>query len=116
VGKVVGVAVAVKDAQWYFPTQHEGGGNLDHRMTMRWLGAQLAKPTLQPIMANAPYDVGWLTVREKLKIAGPIHDVQVQMTVLDENRFEYGLDSIGRDLLGIGKDVDDTSAAPGRRQ
>lgn len=103
-GRVAGFAVADRSRQWYFPTQHANGSNLPHAHVVNWLRHQLAKPTLEPIFANAPYDVGWLTVREGLKIAGPIHDVQIQMTLLDEHRFEYGLDAIGMDLFGVGKD------------
>ena len=103
-GKVVGVAVAVADREWYFPTQHHyGGQNLDHEMTMGWLREQLKKPTVQPIFAYANYDMGWLK-RENITPAGRCHDVQIQATLLDENRLTYGLDSLGKEFLGVGKD------------
>ncbi|HAT65697.1 MAG TPA: hypothetical protein DCS66_14065, partial [Flavobacteriaceae bacterium] len=36
-GHVVGIGVAVKDWKGYFPIRHEGGGNLDETVVLRWL-------------------------------------------------------------------------------
>ena len=36
-GHIVGVGVATKDWQGYFPIRHIGGGNLDEGVVLRWL-------------------------------------------------------------------------------
>lgn len=103
-GRIVGFAIATADSEWYFPTQHEGDSqNLDHGLVVRWLKAQLAKPTVFPLFANAPYDLGWLK-REGIVPYNLPSDVQVMMTLLDEHRFTYALDALGRDLLDRHKD------------
>lgn len=102
-GDVVGFAVATADREWYFPFSHKHGQNLDREMTIRWMRDQLKKPTVEPIFANANYDMGWLK-RLDITPAGRCHDVQIQATLLDENRLTYGLDALGKEFLGVGKD------------
>ena len=46
-GQVVGIGVAVKDWQGYFPIRHSGGGNLDEGMVLRWLTNLLSFEKLQ---------------------------------------------------------------------
>ena len=40
-GDVTGIAVAVKDWSGYYPIAHEGGGNMDRTMVLKWFQAVL---------------------------------------------------------------------------
>ena len=35
-GAVTGIAVAVKDWSGYYPIAHEGGGNMDRKLVLKW--------------------------------------------------------------------------------
>ena len=97
-GHIIGIAVAVEDGSWYFPIRHENGSNLDPKRTLKWLQDVLAVDR-DYIFHNASYDVGWLFY-EGLKISGRIVDTMVASPLLDENRFSYALNALGRDYLG----------------
>lgn len=96
-GEVIGIAVAVEGGQWYFPIRHQIGPNFDARMTLEWL-QDVCKINRDYIFHNAPYDVGWL-LAEGVRIHGRIVDTMVVAPLLDENRFSYALNAIGRDYL-----------------
>ena len=102
-GHVIGIAVAVEGASWYFPIRHANGGNLDARMTLNWLRDVCGMPDCTYVFHNAMYDVGWLG-REGVKIAGRIADTMVAAPLLDENRFSYSLNNLGADYLQERKD------------
>jgi len=55
-GHIVGIAVAVHDWAGYYPIRHEGGGNIDNGMVMRWFQDILNTPAIK-IFHNAMYDV-----------------------------------------------------------
>jgi len=97
-GYVVGVAVAAGDSEWYFPIRHANGHNLDPKITMRWLKKQMATPDIDKIMHNATYDLGWLRA-EGVEVQGRIIDTMITGAVVDENRFSYSLNNLGRDYL-----------------
>jgi hypothetical protein len=44
VGEVVGISVATEDFCAYYPIAHEGGGNLDRKMVLKWLQDVLNTP------------------------------------------------------------------------
>lgn len=96
-GEIIGVAVAVDGGQWYFPIRHQIGPNFDAKMTLKWL-QDVCKVDRDYIFHNAPYDVGWL-LAEGVRIHGRIVDTMVVAPLLDENRFSYALNAIGRDYL-----------------
>ena len=96
-GHIIGVAVAVEGDQWYFPIRHEIGPNFDAKRTLGWL-QDVCKIDRDYIFHNAPYDVGWL-LAEGVRVYGRIVDTMVVAPLLDENRFSYALNSIGRDYL-----------------
>ncbi len=96
-GEIIGIAVAVEGGQWYFPIRHQIGPNFDARMTLQWL-QDVCKINRDYIFHNAPYDVGWL-LAEGVRIHGRIVDTMVVAPLLDENRFSYSLNAIGRDYL-----------------
>jgi len=103
VGKsnIVGVAVAVHDWKGYYPIAHEGGGNMDKSMVIKWFQDVLNTDAVK-IFHNAMYDVCFIRAAG-LKINGMIVDTMIAGSLVDENRFRYDLGSMGRDYLGIGK-------------
>jgi DNA polymerase I-like protein with 3'-5' exonuclease and polymerase domains len=50
-------------------------------------------------MHNATYDAGWLRA-EGIEVQGRIIDTMITGALVDENRFSYALNSLGRDYLG----------------
>ena len=96
-GYVIGVAVAVDGAAWYFPIRHDNGSNLDPKQTLRWL-ADVCSVERDYIMHNAMYDLGWLWA-EGIEVKGRIVDTMIVAALLDENRFSYALNALGRDYL-----------------
>jgi len=100
-GKVVGIAVAVEGWSGYYPIAHEGGGNMDKNMVIKWFTDVLNTPAIK-IFHNAMYDVCWIRSMG-LKIEGKIVDTMIAGSLVDENRFRYDLGSLGRDYVGIGK-------------
>lgn len=102
-GFIVGVAVAAGDWQGYFPIRHANGHNMDPKMTLRWLQRQMATPHIDKIMHNATYDLGWLQA-EGVNVQGRVVDTMITGALVDENRYSYSLDNLGRDYLGERKD------------
>lgn len=102
-GFVVGIAVAAGDQAWYFPIRHGNGHNLDPRMTLKWFAKQMATPHIDKIMHNATYDLGWLRA-EGVNVQGRIIDTMITGAIVDENRFSYSLNNLGRDYIDMRKD------------
>ena len=100
-GNVVGIAVAVEGWSGYYPIAHEGGGNMDKNMVIKWFSDVLKTPAIK-IFHNAMYDVCWIRSMG-LEIQGKIIDTMIAGSLVDENRFRYDLGSLGRDYVGIGK-------------
>jgi DNA polymerase I-like protein with 3'-5' exonuclease and polymerase domains len=98
---IVGIAVAVQDWKGYYPIAHEGGGNMDKNMVLRWFQDVLNTDAIK-IFHNAMYDVCFIRAAG-LKINGVIVDTMIAGSLVDENRFRYDLGSLGRDYVGIGK-------------
>ena len=102
-GHIVGVGVATKDWKGYFPMRHEGGGNLDEAVVLRWVKNTLSSSKREVIFHNALYDVGWLR-REGVEVKGEILDTMFAAPIVDENRYSYSLDSLGQTYCGEKKD------------
>ena len=102
-GYVVGIAVAAGDFHGYFPIRHANGPNLDVQMTLAWLQDQMNTPNITKVCHNAPYDIGWL-MAEGIKVQGPIIDTLIAAPLVDENRFSYRLDLLGKEYIGMRKD------------
>ncbi len=98
---IVGIAVAVQDWKGYYPIAHEGGGNMDKNMVLKWFQDVLNTDSIK-IFHNAMYDVCFIRAAG-LKINGTIVDTMIAGSLVDENRFRYDLGSLGRDYVGIGK-------------
>lgn len=102
-GFIVGIAVAAGDYYGYFPIRHKNGHNLDPKITMRWLKEQMETPNIDKIFHNATYDLGWLRA-EGIEVQGRIIDTMVTGAVVDENRWSYSLNNLGRDWINMRKD------------
>ena len=98
---IVGIAVAVQDWKGYYPIAHEGGGNMDKNMVLKWFQDVLNTDSIK-IFHNAMYDVCFIRAAG-LKINGTIVDTMIAGSLVDENRFRYDLGSLGRDYIGVGK-------------
>jgi len=103
-GEISGVAIATADREFYVPFGHHGGDNThDQETVLRWVDYHCKRPGSRVIFAHANYDVGWLR-RYGVTTPERCDDVQIEAALLDENRFQYGLDSLSKDFLGRSKD------------
>jgi DNA polymerase I-like protein with 3'-5' exonuclease and polymerase domains len=100
-GEVVGIAVAVPGRKFYFPIAHGSGPNMDRKRTLEWFKDIMASDAIK-IFHNAMYDVCWIR-NLGIKINGLIVDTMIAASLIDENRFQYSLNSISWDYLGHGK-------------
>ena len=100
-GEVVGIAVAVEGWSGYFPIAHEGGGNMDRALVLDWFEELLQTPATK-IFHNAMYDVSWIRSMG-FYINGGIIDTMIAASLIDEMRFSYTLDSVGKDYIGMRK-------------
>ena len=97
-GYVLGVAIAVEGWKGYFPLRHEnGGGNFDENILKRQVQKIMALPC-DKVFHNAAYDVGWLRWWG-VEVKGKIIDTLIAAPLIDENRFQYTLNVLGRDYL-----------------
>ena len=101
-GRITGIAVAVSGWSGYFPIAHEGGGNMDRKMVLKWLQDVLNTPS-DKIFHNAMYDVCWLR-SIGLRIQGRIIDTMIASALVDENQMRYDLNSCAKRYTGQGKD------------
>ena len=98
-GKVVGIAVATDGYSGYFPFDHEGGGNLDKDLVLKWF-KDICESTADKIFHNAIYDVGWLH-QMGLKVNGRIIDTMIAGPIVNENRpIRFSLDELGKEYVG----------------
>jgi DNA polymerase I-like protein with 3'-5' exonuclease and polymerase domains len=113
-GEIVGFAVAVEGWQGYFPFGHLGGGNMIPEQVKAYMKKICALPCPK-IFHNAQYDVGWLEA-SGIKVNGEIIDTMIAAALIDENRFQYSLNSLSLDYLGEIKaetDLKEAAAAHG---
>ena len=96
-GHVTGIAVAVDGWKGYYPIAHEGGGNLDKDVVLKWIKDVLLTDA-DKIFHNAMYDVCWLRAMG-FKINGRIIDTMIATSLIDENRGRYDLNSVCRDYI-----------------
>lgn len=102
-GRLAGIGVSADNFRGYLPIAHEGGGNMDSRIVLRWLNDVLADETQPKVGANLLYDLGWLK-RAGVEVRGPLHDVLWAEALLDEHRRSYSLNDVGFDRTGYRKD------------
>jgi len=109
VGEVVGIAVAVKNWCAYYPIAHEGGGNMDRDVVLKWFQDVLNTPATK-IFHNAMYDVCWIRALG-LSISGKIVDTMIASALVDENQMRYDLNNCSKRYTGKGKNETDLYAA-----
>lgn len=107
-GHILGAAVSGVEENgkpWsgYWSFAH-ASGNLPKEHVMGWLGDELDNPNLTVLAHNAPYELGWLR-HEGIRPRAKFLDTGVAAPLIDENRLSYQLDSLGKDWLGVGKDL-----------
>ena len=100
-GEIVGIAIAVEGWSGYFPIAHEGGGNMDRELVLDWFEEVLHTDATK-IFHNAMYDVSWIRSLG-FQIRGGIIDTMIAASLIDEMRFSYTLDSVGKDYIGMRK-------------
>ena len=96
-GYIAGIAIAVEGWRGYFPIRHEGGGNFDERILKKQVQRIMDLPC-DKIFHNASYDVGWLRWWG-VEVKGKIIDTLIAAPLIDENRFRYSLNELGKDYL-----------------
>ena len=96
-GQIVGIAVATDGWQGYLPIRHRAGGNLDENAVMSWM-KDVAKTKADKVCHNASYDIGWLKA-EGIEVQGRIIDTMIGAPLIDENRFSYSLNNLGKTYL-----------------
>lgn len=100
-GFVAGIAVACEGGSWYIPINHGEGENYDQTEVVAWLNKILSGDS-DKIFHNSQYDVGWLTFIG-VQMHGKIFDTMLAAPLLNENRYSYQLDSLGKIYCGEGK-------------
>ena len=100
-GEIVGIVIAVEGWSGYFPIAHEGGGNMDRELVLDWFEEVLHTDATK-IFHNAMYDVSWIRSLG-FQIRGGIIDTMIAASLIDEMRFSYTLDSVGKDYVGMRK-------------
>ena len=100
-GEVVGIAVAVDGWKGYYPIAHGEGPNMDRKKVLDWFKDVCASPAAK-LFHNAMYDVCWIR-NLGIKINGLILDTMIAASLIDENRFQYSLNSLSWVYLKQGK-------------
>ena len=98
---MVGISVATEGFVGYFPFDHEGGDNLEKSEVIQWF-TDLCKSNSLKIFHNAMYDVCWIRSMG-IEIKGDVVDTMIAASLINENRFRYDLNSLGREYVGWGK-------------
>lgn len=101
VGFVAGIAIASEEGAWYIPIRHTKGKNYNEEEVIRWLNYVCSADT-EKVFHNAQYDLGWLKWLG-VEIHGRVFDTMLAAPLLDENRFSYQLDDLGKEYFGEGK-------------
>ena len=83
------------------PIAHEGGGNMDRKMVLKWFQSVLNTDSIK-IFHNAMYDVCWIRALG-LSISGKIVDTMIASALVDENQMRYDLNNCSRRYTGKGK-------------
>jgi len=100
-GEVIGIAIAVEGWSGYFPINHQGGGNMDRALVLDWFEEVLHTEATK-IFHNAMYDVSWIRSMG-YTINGGIIDTLIAASLINENRWGYSLNALGKEYTGMGK-------------
>ena len=99
IGKVIGIAVSSGDFTAYYPIAHDGGGNMDIKVVLKYVKSICEDESIQKVFHNAQYDIGWLSVLN-IEVKGYIHDTMIAAALLNENRYSFTLNSMVSEYLG----------------
>lgn len=91
-GYLLGVAIATPDFNCYYPMRHESGDNVNIPNFVAWLKDNLGT-RCPKVGANILYDLEWLRA-EGVFVKGPKYDIQIAEWLLDEEKYEYNLNSL----------------------
>ncbi len=116
-GEIIGVAIAVNESgyKWkgYYPIAHSAG-NIDKKIVLDYL-KEICGYENTKVFHNAMYDVSWIRSYD-IEIKGNIVDTMVMLSLINENRLFYSLNSATWDYLQKRKDetiLNDVAAAQG---
>lgn len=99
-GFIAGIAVGVPTGErWYFPMRHERGPNLAPNAVLAWARDELCRERQPKVGTNLLYDLEWLH-HEGVPVNGRMLDIACAEPLIDENKFQYNLDSIAQTHLG----------------
>lgn len=105
IGHIVGISFAAPGIPgFYLPIRHETCSeyNLDPEPVLRYADAMLNTPNIPKVGANLIYDVGWCWW-EKVRVSGPLYDVQFAEALLDSETPKVNLDVLSHKYLHRGK-------------
>ena len=109
-GFVCGVAVATDKEIAYFPLSHADTElTLDKKLKI-WESLKekiFQNEKITKVFHNAMYDVCWIRAVTGKKMRGRVVDTMIAASLVDENRYQYNLNSLGWDYLGYGKSEND---------
>lgn len=111
-GSTLGWAFSSNKNDFYLPIGHSDG-NLDRARVTNWLRAQALKPDVTFVYSKATHDLGWMA-RDGIEPVNLPIDVQGMAALLNEHRYQYGLDALGLEYLGERK-LDDELEEAARR-
>lgn len=101
--ELVGVSIGTDDGwRGYYPIAHADSSNFDKQAVLSWLKTELGRSNQEKVGANLYYDLDVLGC-EGVPVAGIKRDVQIAEPLLDENLYEYNLESLAQRYLGEGK-------------
>jgi DNA polymerase I-like protein with 3'-5' exonuclease and polymerase domains len=109
-GHICGVSVAYRAdgniRSHYFPIRHPDTENFDPKQLHQWVRDHIAAG-LKFITLNGIYDWGWLRTEAGIKMppAERLEEIGALATIVDENRYQYGLDALCKWRGLPGKDV-----------
>jgi DNA polymerase I-like protein with 3'-5' exonuclease and polymerase domains len=111
-GYIAGVSFAIEDGpEFYLPTRHLMGGNLDERQVFDYLRTQAGNFTGTIVGNNLSYDLDYLWQQGiSFEKAQWHRDVQIAEPLLDELQHTYNLDDVAARHGLPGKDEDALSA------
>jgi DNA polymerase I-like protein with 3'-5' exonuclease and polymerase domains len=105
-GFITGVAVATGKDTVYFSLKHSDDNKSEEELKEFWdqMNTKLLQnDKIAKVFHNAIYDVCWLRATTGKMLKGRLLDTMVAASVIDENRFKYGLDALAKDFLGENK-------------
>jgi DNA polymerase I-like protein with 3'-5' exonuclease and polymerase domains len=113
-GYIVGAAVSAGGLQDYYAMRHLKGPNEDPDKVIAWLRSELKEYDGEILGANILYDMDYLAQVGAVAPKARLRDVQIAEPLIDETRFEFGLEVLAQDYLGEGKREDEITKLHGK--